>query len=80
MKTIWDKECTSQSCGDHTDHTIGGGRCEMKQIKEALEAAYEVMNYMGDQLNNADQVEPEHEAIINPAFGKVYVALKGSRD
>jgi hypothetical protein len=44
-------------------------------LLSALKSALGAMNYMGDQLNAIDLVEPEDEEVVTPAFDAVRAAL-----
>lgn len=48
-------------------------------MAEALEAAYEAMNYVGDILNGMDAVTEDDEAFATPLFEKVRAALAALR-
>lgn len=45
------------------------------ELVEALEAAYEIMEHMGDTLNGMDCVSKEDEEYAKPRFEKVRAAL-----
>jgi hypothetical protein len=48
---------------------------ELKEALDALKAAYDAMNYLGDILNAHDMVEPEDEKATDKAFGKARLVL-----
>jgi hypothetical protein len=49
------------------------------ELVEALEAAHEVINYMGDFINGHDMCDQEMEDFVNPLINKVTNAIKKVR-